>query len=383
MDEQKEERQSQRRDRRKSIKCLVWDLDYTLWDGILLEDKVVSLREGVVPIIKALDSRGILQSVASRNEYDTAMQQLAEFGLDEYFLYPQITWGSKAASIKTIAQRINIGQDTIAFIDDQQFEREEVQFSLPEVLCIDAADLDKLLDMPEMNPRFITEDSKMRRQMYLSDAARRKVEEEFVGPQESFLASLEMVFTLFRAQKKDLQRAEELTVRTNQLNATGYTYSYDELLRFSRSDQYLLLGARLEDKFGTYGHIGLALVECQPALWTIKLLLMSCRVMSRGVGSIMLNYIMTLAKQAGARLQAEFIPSGRNRLMEITYGFAGFHEVEQINDLILYETDLRDIQRFPEYVEIRTDNLALFESDLRDIQPLPENIEAKTDEYCT
>lgn len=355
MDEQKEERQSQRRDRRKSIKCLVWDLDYTLWDGILLEDKVVSLREGVVPVMKALDSRGILQSVASRNEYDTAMQQLAEFGLDEYFLYPQITWGSKASSIKTIAQRINIGLDTIAFIDDQQFEREEVHFSLPEVLCIDAADLDKLLDMPEMSPRFITEDSKMRRQMYLSDATRRKVEEKFVGPQESFLASLEMVFTIFRAQEKDLQRAEELTVRTNQLNATGYTYSYDELVHFSQSDQYLLLGARLEDKFGTYGHIGLALVECQPTLWTIKLLLMSCRVMSRGVGSIMLNHIMRLARQAGARLQAEFIPSGRNRLMEITYGFAGFYVVEQINDLILYETDLRDLQPFPEYVEVRTD----------------------------
>lgn len=69
----------------------------------------------------------------------------------------------------------------------------------------------------------------------------------------------------------------------------------------------------------------------------------------------MLNHIMRLARQAGARLQAEFIPSGRNRLMEITYGFAGFYVVEQINDLILYETDLRDLQPFPEYVEVRTD----------------------------
>jgi FkbH-like protein len=191
--------------------------------------------------------------------------------------------------------------------------------------------------------------------MYLSDIARRTVEEEFVGPQESFLASLDMVFTIFAAQEKDLQRAEELTVRTNQLNATGYTYSYDELVHFSQSDEDLLLGARLEDKYGTYGHIGLALVECQKELWNIKLLLMSCRVMSRGVGSIMLSHIMMLAKHAGARLQAEFIPNGRNRMMEVTYGFAGFHEVEKIGDLIILETDLRDIQPLPEYVEVRID----------------------------
>jgi FkbH-like protein len=355
MSRRTEERQRQEGDRRKSIKCVVWDLDNTLWDGILLEDKVVLLRDGIVTTIETLDSRGILQSIASRNDHDSAMQKLAEFGLNEYFLYPQVNWGSKASSVQSIAQSINIGLDTIAFIDDQQFEREEVRFSLPEVLCIDAADLDKLLDMPEMNPRFITEDSRIRRQMYLSDIARREVEEEFVGPQESFLASLDMVFTIFAAREKDLQRAEELTVRTNQLNATGYTYSYDELVHFSQSDQYLLLGARLEDKYGTYGHIGLALVECQKTLWTIKLLLMSCRVMSRGVGLIMLNHIMRLAKHAGARLRAEFIPTGRNRMMEITYGFAGFYEVAQIDNLVLFETDLRDIQPFPEYVEVRID----------------------------
>jgi FkbH-like protein len=349
------ERIDQDTSRRRSIKCVVWDLDQTLWDGVLLEDSDVSLRDNVVTIVRALDSRGILQSIASRNDYDSAMDKLAEFGLGEYFLYPQINWGSKVPSIESIAQSINIGLDAIALIDDQRIERDEVQFSLPDVLCIDSTDLDRLLAMPELKPRFITEDSSMRRQMYVSDMLRAQEEQEFAGPKEAFLASLDMVFVIFPAREKDLQRAEELTERTNQLNATGYTYSYDELLHFSQSDRFMLLGARLEDKYGTYGHIGLALVDCQARLWTIKLLLMSCRVMSRGVGSIMLSYILRLARQNDVQLQAEFIPNGRNRMMEITYMFAGFREVEQIGELAILEHSLTDIRPYPEYVGVEID----------------------------
>ena len=336
----------------KTIKCVVWDLDNTLWDGVLLEDEEVSLRDNVVNIIETLDSRGILQSIASKNEATRAMQKLREFGLDEYFLYPQINWNSKSSSLEGIARSINIGLDAIAFIDDQPFEHEEVSFSLPEVLCIDAAKLDSLLDMPEMNPRFITKDSKMRRVMYLNDIARNEEEEEFVGPQEAFLASLNMALTIFPAKEEDLQRAEELTVRTNQLNATGYTYSYDKLNYFRQSEQHKLLMARLEDKFGSYGHIGLTLVECQEDMWMIKLLLMSCRVMSRGIGSIMLNYIMNLAKEQNVRLQAEFLPNGRNRMMEVTYRFSGFYEVGRHGNLITLGNDLDNIQAYPDYVRL-------------------------------
>jgi len=349
------ERIDQENSRRRSIKCVVWDLDHTLWDGVLLEDREVALSENVGTILQTLDSRGILQSIASRNDYDSAMAKLTEFGLDEYFLYPQINWGSKVPSIQSIAQSINIGLDTIALINDQRIERDEVQFSLPDVLCIDSADLDGLLAMPELKPRFVTEDSSMRRQMYVSDMLRAHEEQEFVGPKEAFLASLNMVFVIFPAREKDLQRAEELTERTNQLNATGYTYSYDELLHFSQSDRFMLLGGRLEDRYGTYGHIGLALLGCQERLWTIKLLLMSCRVMSRGVGSIMLSHILRLARQNDVQLRAEFIPNGRNRMMEITYLFAGFCEVEQIGDLAILEHGLTDIQPYPEYVEVRID----------------------------
>lgn len=338
--------------KQEKIKCIVWDLDNTVWNGVLLEDDQVTLREGVLEVIKTLDKRGILQSIASKNEYELTMRKLEEFGLAEYFLYPQINWNPKSESIKTIVKSINIGMNTIAFIDDQPFEREEVKFALPEVLCLDAADLDHLVDLPEMQPKFITEDSKLRRLMYMSDIKRNKEEETFSGPQEEFLASLEMILTISPVQEGDLQRAEELTVRTHQLNTTGYTYSYDELDHFRKSDRHLLLIAGLEDKFGTYGKIGLVLVECQGNFWTIKLLLMSCRVMSRGVGSVLINYLMSLAKKKQVRLRAEFVSTDRNRMMYVTYKFAGFKEIEEKGDFVVFENNLEQIQPFPSYMKV-------------------------------
>jgi FkbH-like protein len=335
------------------VKCVVWDLDNTIWHGVLLEDADVSLIPGVVEVIKTLDSRGILNSIASRNDHETAMEKLAYFGLKEYFLHPQINWNSKASSIKEIARLINIGLDTFAFVDDQPFEREEVAFVLPEVRCIDACAVDQMLDMPALNPRFITEDSKLRRLMYLSDIQRHQAEQTFVGSNEAFLATLDMTFTIAVAQEDDLQRAEELTMRTHQLNTTGYTYSYDELNAFRQSDKHKLFVASLVDRYGTYGKIGLALIECEQAVWTIKLLLMSCRVMSRGVGTIMINHIMNLAKQAGVRLQAEFISNNRNRMMYIAYKFGGFQEVAKVGDLVILENDLTHIQAFPDYINVQ------------------------------
>lgn len=339
-------------DEQKTIKCVVWDLDNTLWHGVLLENDRIVLRDDIVDIIKTLDSRGILQSIASKNDEIVVMSQLQELGLVDYFLYPQINWNSKADSIKNIAKSINISTDTIAFIDDQQFELEEVKFSLPEVLCINTANLEGFLDMPAINPRFITEDAKNRRLMYISDLERQKAESEFVGSPEDFLATLNMHFTIADAQEEDLQRAEELTIRTNQLNTTGYTYSYDELQQFIQSANHKLLIATLEDKYGNYGKIGLALVECLENQWTIKLLLMSCRVMSRGVGTVMLNYIIKLAKENNVRLCAEFLFNNRNRLMYISYKFAGFKEIEKINDLIFLENDLMRIQPCPDYINL-------------------------------
>ncbi len=336
-----------------SIKCVVWDLDNTLWNGVLLEDERVTLRPDVVEVIKTLDSRGILHSVASKNDRATAMRKLEQLGISEYFLYPQINWNAKSSSIKSIATLLNIGLDTLAFVDDSPFELEEVAFSLPQVLCIDSVHIGKITTMPEMVPHFITEDSGMRRKMYLDDIRREQAEKEFAGTSEEFLATLQMRFTIAPAREADLQRAEELTIRTHQLNTTGRTYSYAELNEFRQSPKHKLLIAGLEDKYGSYGKIGLALIACDDSVWTIKLLLMSCRVMSRGVGTIMMNYVMRLAKNARVRLRADFLSNERNRMMYVTYKFTGFKEVNRVGDLIIFEHDLERIQPFPQYVTMR------------------------------
>lgn len=355
MSQDKASARSDMKDEKKIIKCVVWDLDNTLWDGVLLEDGEVRPRAAAVNVLKALDGRGILHSIASRNDHGAAMAKLSALGLAEYFLYPQIHWGSKASSIESIAKAINIAADAIAFVDDQPFERDEVRHSLPNVLCIDAANVEGIPDMPEMTPRFVTEDSRKRRQMYWSDIARKQAEEEHRGAPEDFLASLDMRFTIAEAKEEDLKRAEELTLRTNQLNATGDTYSYDELDGFRRSSDHDLLIGSLEDRYGTYGKIGLALVERRPDVWTIKLLLMSCRVMSRGVGTVMLNHVLSRAKDAGVRLRAEFVPTDRNRMMYVTYKFAGFREVEKDGARSILENDLSRIQALPSYMRVEVE----------------------------
>ncbi|MFD8821926.1 HAD-IIIC family phosphatase [Streptomyces sp. NPDC059605] len=339
-----------------TVKCVVWDLDNTVWDGVLLEDGDVTLRPAVVEVLRTLDERGILHSIASRNDHEAAMAKLEEFGIAEYFLHPQIHWGNKSDSVKAVAEAINIGIDTLAFVDDQPFERDEVGFAHPQVLCIDALDAPGIPELPAMRPRFVTADSRERRHLYRADIRRKDAEQAHRGTDEDFLASLGMRFTIAPAQERDLQRAEELTVRTNQLNATGYTYSYEELDAFRRSPDHDLLVAGLEDTYGTYGKIGLALVERGEDAWTVKLLLMSCRVMSRGVGSVLLNHLIRSAHDAGVALRAEFVPTNRNRTMFVTYKFSGFREVGRNGDVSVLEHDGTHIQGFPPYMDVTVEH---------------------------
>ncbi|WP_354642973.1 HAD-IIIC family phosphatase [Kitasatospora camelliae] len=348
----------------KTVKCVVWDLDHTVWDGILLEDGEAPLRPGLREVIVELDRRGILHSIASRNDHEAATAALRRHGLLDYFLYPQIGWNAKSSSVRAIAKSLNLGLDAFAFVDDDAFERGEVAFEIPELLCIDAAEAAGLADRPEFTPRFVTEDSARRREMYLADQERNRVEEEFTGPQEAFLATLGMRLTIVPAQEEDLRRAEELTVRTHQLNTTGYTYSYEELDAFRRSDTHDLLVARLEDRHGPYGTIGLVLLAKDAGggaaggaaegsgVWTIKLLLMSCRVMSRGVGGVIINHLRRRARDEGARLQAEYLPNGRNRMMLITYKFSGFRQLAGEDGLVVFEADLTQVPEDPAYLTV-------------------------------
>lgn len=339
----------------KQYKCIVWDLDNTLWDGVLLEDQEVKLKPFAANIIKELDQRGILHSIASKNNFDDAIKKLKEFDLAKYFLYPEIHWNAKSISLSKIQKNLNIGMDTILFIDDQIFEREEVKSVHPEITCMDALEYMGLLSHSGLNPRFITEDSKRRRIIYQEEIERKKDEENYEGPHEKFLSSLNMIFSISEAQENDLKRAEELTIRTNQLNSTGITYTYEELEKLRKSHGFKLLICELSDKYGSYGKIGLALVEINKTHWHIKLLLMSCRVVSRGVGSVLLSYIMSEAKAEGKKLFADFKVTDRNKMMYVAYKFNHFKEIhKEDKETILLENDLSIINEIPDYIKIKS-----------------------------
>jgi len=333
----------------KEIKCLVWDLDNTLWDGTLAEGAQVALRDGAAEVVAELDRRGVLQSIASRNHYDDAMDALSRTGLKEYFLYPQISWGNKSDAVREIAKQLNIGLDSLAFIDDEPTERAEVAFHIPEVLAIDAKEYLRVPDMEAFKPKYVTEDSAMRRRMYIDDIERRARQDEFAGPNEEFLKTLGMELTIAPVRPGDLERVYELTVRTNQLNSTGVTYDFDELSGFIDSGDHIFLIAGLTDKFGPYGKIGLALLEDGGVELGIKLLLMSCRVISKGVGSAFLVKLTKLAEERGKPLTADFVDTGRNRMMYLTYKLMGFEEANEEGTKLVYNGGRKE---YPDYLAV-------------------------------
>lgn len=309
-----------------TVKCLVWDLDNTVWQGVLLEDGEVRLSDEIRRVIVGLDERGILQSVASRNDHDQAWEWLGKLGVAEYMILPQIGWGQKSDAIAAIADRLNFAWHTIAFIDDQATERAEVAYKLPEVQCYSAELAVSLLDLPEFSPATITEDSRRRRAMYQAGFAREAAQVEFAGPDEDFLRTLGLEMRIQRADEEDLTRVEELTLRTSQMNATGVHYP-DAVLRTLLADpRHEVLVVAMTDRFGPHGAVGIVLLEKYRAVWHLKLLATSCRVVAFGAGVVLLNWLSDQAASADVHLVADFRRTDRNRMMEVAYRFAGFDD---------------------------------------------------------
>jgi methoxymalonate biosynthesis protein len=308
------------------VKCLVWDLDNTLWAGTLLEDPDVVLSVQTRAVIERLDSRGILQSIASRNDFDLAWRQLEKAGIAEYFVHPQIGWGRKSDSVRQIADQLNFAPDTIAFIDDLPSERAEVGSRLPGVRCYPADQATSLTCLPEFSPPVVTVDARRRRQMYQASFLRDAERDSFTGPDEEFLRSLELAMHIQRADEQSLSRVEELTLRTSQMNATGVHYP-DQVLRGLLADpDHEILTVTLTDRFGPHGAVGVILLERHPSVWHLKLLATSCRVVSFGAGAVLLNWLIDQAARAGVHLAADFRPTERNRMMDIAYRFAGLSQ---------------------------------------------------------
>lgn len=196
-------------------------------------------------------------------------------------------------------------------------------FRFPEVRCFHPDAAASFLDHPAFAGAR-TGEAAQRRRLYQDEIARTQAEECHDGPPTEFLATLGLTLHVQQAGVGDLERLQELTLRTNQLNSTGHTYDLDELAACIRSDRHELLVAEVADRFGSYGKVGLALIERDGDSWVVKLLLTSCRVLNRGVGSMLLAFLVNRSVAAGATLRAEFVDTGRNRPMYVAFRLAGF-----------------------------------------------------------
>lgn len=266
-----------------TLKCVAWDLDNTLWHGVIGDDGAenVQINPQALELIKQLDERGILQTIASKNNHDVAWAKIAEMGLSEMFLYPSINWNPKSKNIQKIADALNIGVDTFALIDDSPFERAEVSSTLPQVRVYDAVEIPTLLDRPEFEVP-ISEESKHRRQSYLTEAKRIQLSENYGGKKGdyiSFLRACELEMTIF-TPVRDLERTRclELLLRSNQYNVSGNRYTQDDFQQLLASKNYKCLAFKVKDRFGDYGIVGFASFETSRHDLVLKDFVMSCRV---------------------------------------------------------------------------------------------------------
>ena len=313
------------------VKCLVWDLDGTLWPGIQAEGAAPVPQAAWLALMERLTARGIVQSVASRNDPVAGARLLAHPALAGRFVAPQIGWEPKDGALRQIAATLNIGLDTLAFVDDSPFERAAVAAVLPEVRLFRPADLAGLAERAEFAGGSGTAEAAARTQLYQQAAERQAAERDFAGDRLRFLHSCAMVLTLRPATAADLPRLDELVARTNQLNSTGRRYAPAEIAaRVGDPAAWLMPVARLQDRFGDYGLIGAALVDRRdPGAWAVELLMLSCRVEGRGIPAALLRWLLGQAGAAGiAALTALYRANPQNRQMALLLRQLGFHATD-------------------------------------------------------
>jgi FkbH-like protein len=288
----------------KLVKCVVWDLDDTLWRGTLAEDGAAALAVDpvVLSTIKELDRRGILQSAASKNDPEPALAALVALGVRDYLLFPQIGWGPKSQSVARIAELLDIGLDTFIFVDDQPFERGEVGETLPDVTVMSALEIESLLSHPRLDVP-ITAESGKRRAMYQTEERRLATFEDSGTDYLSFLRGCFIRLEINLLSPASEARAYELSQRTNQLNVSGTRYSRDDIAALMSgeggTDTFMLT---CSDRFGDYGIIGMCVLDRRQA--RVQAFMMSCRVQRKRVEQAFFSW---LVRRLEARRQHDVI----------------------------------------------------------------------------
>jgi len=344
-------------------KVLCTDLDNTLWGGILGEDGADGIVTGSTfpgncyleyqKYLKHLSSRGILLAIVSKNNEadvrEAFQARSADLALSlDNFVALKINWNDKAQSLRELAQELSLGLDSFVFVDDNPIECEAIRQQLPGVAVVSAPIqepwrlVEILSSLPFFDAAVVTDDDLNRLNDYKAQAQRAELAGT-AGNRDEFLASLGIVCTFQSALQAPLSRAVQLLAKTNQFNLTTRRHSAAKVEEFASTGQAWVI--RVRDRFGDAGVVGLALAQNQGSSCQIDSLLLSCRVIGRGIETALLAYIAECALETGAkRLVGEFIPTKKNAPCASFYLDHGFTEIsspeEGSSGSIFYEFDL-------------------------------------------
>ena len=351
----------------KIKKCLITDLDNTLWGGVIGDDGMEGIQIGDLGIgivysdiqrwIKELSKRGVAIAVCSKNDEDKAKEPFEKhpdmvLKMDDISVFVA-NWNDKASNIKEIQAILNIGFDSMVFIDDNPFERNLVKQLLPDV---------EVPDLPEDPSQFlktlqslnifetvgISDEDKKRTELYREESQRTAIKSKSDSIEE-FLCGLNMTGSIKSFDKFSIPRVAQLTQRSNQFNLRTVRYSEEDIIRISNSDQYITMSVSLKDKFGEYGIICVVILkkEEENGLF-IDTLLMSCRVLKRSVEEYVFNNMVSIARENGfKKIRGEYVPTAKNGMVKNLYSDYGF---EHIGDGF-YELSVSRYNKKNTYVE--------------------------------
>jgi len=350
-------------------KCLVLDLDNTLWGGVIGEDGPQGLRVGpgdaegeayedFQRVVRGLKARGVVLAVASKNnveDVDAAFQERSDMPLrKDDFAIMEIGWHDKAESIQNIAATLDIGTDSLVFLDDNPAERALVRGSLPEVLVPDLPEDPALYaQFLRLQPWFekarVTEEDVGKTRQY-KEQAQRAALRAGTGSMERYLADLATEVQVWRARLENVARVQQLFSKTNQFNVTTRRYGLGEVEGFIRSDQWRLCIASAKDRFGEFGIIGVYLIELRGENVGVDSFLLSCRALGRGIESAFMNALKQDARRwrPNGMLTASFVPTRKNAPAKGFFDAQGFVAVETHEDgRVDYAAPISDLTDIP------------------------------------
>ena len=324
-------------------KCIVLDLDNTIWGGIVGEDGFEGIQldhtsngKAFVDFQKELLSlwnQGVILAINSKNNFDDAMKVIREHPnmilREKNFASIQINWNDKAHNIKQITDEINIGLNSIVFFDDDKLNRERIRQEFPDVLTVELPDDPSqfstiLKDLNDFNVLQRTDEDVKRGQMYAQQRERKKLENS-ISSLDDFLQQLDIKVKMKKSNEFLIPRISQLTLKTNQFNLTTKRYQEEEIRTLANDKKFIVGCAQVLDKFGDNGITNVYIINKEDKTWIIDTFLLSCRVMGRGVEDAILSEILKDAKQNGiSQIKAEFIPTQKNMPAENFLSDNGF-----------------------------------------------------------